>query len=247
MLIPLWFDIKRLFGVPFIVYMDDVIFCCKTREEYSDLYTHLNSHLKCYFDLSLNVKKTQAGRFASDAVTFCGWKFSAGYVRISEPKIEAFKERLNEVIKHSKNVDSRTFIKRINRKIDGFGNYYKHGDVAKQFEALDVYIRKLVRSRLKTLLNGKTKNANLDSLGLHSLDTSYRKLQMRKSRTKTVLSQPTPPKTVGKSLINGNSDLERFLFVQVELLEKMNDKMTQMLSLQKTQLRVMQEMNSVLR
>jgi hypothetical protein len=68
-----------------------------------------------------------------------------------------------------------------------------------------------------------------------------------KRRTKTVLSQPTPPKTVGKSLINGNSDLERFLFVQVELLEKMNDKLTQMLSLQKTQLRVMQEMNSVLR
>ena len=151
------------------------------------------------------------------------------------------------MVKRSKNIDSRTFIKRINRKIDGFGNYYKHGDVAKQFEALDVYIRKLVRMRLKTLLQGKTKNNHLDSLGLHSLITLYRRLQARKSHTRAILSQPTPPKTVGKSLINGNTELERFLFVQVELLEKMNDKLTQMLSLQKAQYRIMQEMNSVLR
>jgi hypothetical protein len=89
--------------------------------------------------------------------------------------METFKEQMRQAHQSVRGKDLKAYVKRINYKIDGFGNYYKHGDVAKQFEVLDAYIRGLVRERLKHDTGRYAVNSVMERVGLHSLMKIYGK------------------------------------------------------------------------
>jgi hypothetical protein len=180
MLIPVWLQLKKQFKAPFIVYMDDLLVMGESPEQLREIYAFLLNTLLADYDLNLNLAKTQSGRFSRDSVDFCGWRFAGGYAAISEEKLTAFKERLATLAGRDKKASLKAFIKRLNHQIDGFGNYYKHGDTARQFEALDIYIRGLVRRRLtgKTR-TGSVKNDALEAHGLHSLKRILTKHQAK--------------------------------------------------------------------
>jgi hypothetical protein len=182
-LIPIWLEIKKKFNVKFIVFVDDVLFLCKSDYDAREIWNYLSATLLNQWQLNLNTDKTYSGRFSKKAVTFCGWYFKGGYASIEQRKQEQFKERILVCIKNLRKANTRAFLKTINRKIDGFGNYYKFGNVLRQYEELDCFIRKEVRQWLSGNCHSKTyDNAELEKLGLHSLVICYQKAH-RKTKT----------------------------------------------------------------
>lgn len=189
MLVPLWLKLAKTFDVRLMVYADDFIVLCKTKETCGDVFAFIHNTLLRDYDLQLQPKKTCSGRFATDEVDFCGWNFKGGYARISPAKTEAFGMRMQEVVRSYKRTDVHPFIKRINYKLDGFGNYYKDGHVAKQFAELDIYTRRLVRKwLLKNYSPDRHNNEALQALGLHLLED---KLSNRKKPAAAVSSRDT--------------------------------------------------------
>lgn len=170
LLLPVWLEIKRRFNVPLLVWMDDALVLGRDPGEIADIYQCLENRLALDYDLHLNTDKTLSGRFSSTTVEYCGWSFAGGYARITQDKADAFRKRMQQAVRTYKGCDAGVLAKRINRKVDGFGHYYKHGDVTGQFEALDVFIRSLVRQWLcRHQGHARYGNGELERLGLHSL------------------------------------------------------------------------------
>jgi len=243
-LVPIWLELKRKYEVKFIVFVDDLLVLCKSDYLARQVWDYLSATLQNQYQLKLNLDKTYSGRFAKKTVTFCGWYFSGGYARIEQRKYDLFKERILEFLKKSRKESTRAFIKNINRKIDGFGNYYKFGAVLKQFEELDCFLRKEVRQWLSGSSHSKAyNNAGLEKLGLHSLETCYHKahkkektnpLQPRLRSEKTFYSEKPAAidygvlnqiAQTGEKLTVQNQQIIAFLRKQTRLLEKVFNEM----------------------
>jgi hypothetical protein len=182
-LYPLWMELIRLFHLPLIAGKDDLLVMAENPVQLNEVYQFIAGKLQTDFDLPL--RNTKSGRFARDTLDFAGWHFAGGYATISREKVEAFKDRLSKEAGRGrgKQCTVAAFIKRMNRRIDRFGHYYKHGDTAKQFAELDVHIRRLVRIRLVGKERcGTLPNSALEGLGLHSLAGIYRRWQEKEGR-----------------------------------------------------------------
>lgn len=229
LLVPLWLSVKREFGVPFIVFADDILIFCKDEHQCSRIYAHLHNRLQTDYDLRINISKCHSGRFSQTAVDFCGWRFVGGYATICPAKVEEFKIRYVAEVNRSLKQSLKILLKRVNRKTDGFANYYKHGNVGKQFEELDKFIRKTVREALKSYGKSSATNANLKSYGLHSLGIAYHLLHERSNVKKRVLKQPKPPRHLQ---VAGKGAMESRL---TEAVEKLNTQLTQIIAQQRKQ------------
>lgn len=235
MLVPMWLRFNQQFNTPIAIYMDDILILAHTKDEIQEMYMWLHNHLVSCFNLELNLDKTNSGRLSRKKFTYCGYCFMGHHIIISESHIETFKGRIEEVIARSKHIDRPTFIKRINRNIDGFGNFYKHGDVRRQFGNLDVHIRTLVRAHLFGLK--RVNNCGLSNLGLRSLvDILDRHIEKKadKKPNKILINLPRiTPKiaNVGDSqtliaLETLSSKLTEMIAIgrkQIKLLERLTD------------------------
>jgi len=189
-LVPIWLEIvRRHRGVEIIVKMDDILIMCPDAGVVRDVWNMLQRLLHHNLNVYLNVNKTKTGRLGTDPVEFCGWHFAGGYVVICEDKCNKFRDGIVEESKANAKSDTREFIKHINHRVDGFGNHYKYGNVLRQFEELDKFVRTNVRSWMAG--NSKTKawsNKALTDLGLHSLVNFY-----YSEHEKRPTNNPTPP------------------------------------------------------
>lgn len=168
MLLPLWLEVKRRFGVPLTVYMDDVLVCCRDRAEAAEVYALIENRLSSDFDLRPHYGKTLSGRFGDTPFTFCGWRFAGGYASVDPAKAEAFRERVDAICRRSRGVPPRVLVKRLNPTLTAFGHYYKYGSVGRLFAGLDIYVRRRVRMH-PGFPAGRIGNGRLRQLGLRSL------------------------------------------------------------------------------
>jgi len=152
-----------------VVYADDIVWLCKSKQESTNLYFELLNHLHS-IALDINKSKVQQGRYASGVLDFIGYRFAGGNVGISPDKVSAFKEdfawRCERV---PKPFNERVYIKNLNSKISGFGHYYKCAHVVGIFEKLDSYIRGQIRQQYKVMGLSYPSNAHFERMGLCSL------------------------------------------------------------------------------
>ena len=247
MLVPLWLEVRRTFGVPVMVVMDDVLICCRSAQECAEVYALVENRLADDYELTLHAGKTESGRFASGRFSFCGWSFSGGYARIDAEKQEAFRQRIS----HRTRLRSGTaigLIKRVNRLTDGFGNYYKHGDVKRQYETLDIHIRRCVRQALSQGTSRRIYNAELESLGLHSLTGILRRAadrqnaphrHMRRLRGSPRTASHATPVSVQ------TAGYDRSTEETAALLRRIDTKLTQMLKGQRELCRILERLSGL--
>jgi hypothetical protein len=189
-LIPTWLSLKRRFDMKMIIFMDDALMLCKDEPTARQAWLQLSNDLQENLRLSLNPAKVKMGRFGVSTADFCGWSFAGGYARIEKYKVEGFKKRLSELLHKSEKKSTRAFLKLVNRRIDGFGNYYKAGDTLRQFEALDCFIRAGVRQWLcRGQKSRRYTNEALTTMGFHSLVNCYNSTHRQKLKP---VKQPTP-------------------------------------------------------
>lgn len=251
MLLPLWLELKRRYGVPFLVFMDDLLILGRTPDQVASVYAFLEETLWRDYGLRLNLNKTLSGRFADGRFDFCGWSFAGGYARISPKKEEAFLRRLKTEDALSGRKTLKAYLRLVNRHVDGFANYYKHGDVIKQFQALDAKIRKIVRMRLSRDTGGYVGNAALQRLGLHSLESSYRNLHLRHQKpvgTKRIgVSSPIKEEArqARAQMRMTGSEMLLQLERQTEILDKVSNKLTQLLTMQRKLLKAVDQLGEL--
>jgi hypothetical protein len=240
-LIPTWLNVRRRYDVKIIVFMDDALIMCKDTSAARLVWQLLASDLKENLKLSLNSAKTASGRFGNTVVNFCGWSFAGSYTRIDKQKMERFKMRLSELLKKSKKKTTRAFIKLINRRIDGFGNYYKAGDTLRQFEELDCFIRAGVRTWLcRGQKSKRYTNEALEKMGLHTLVRCYNKAHPVKLKP---IKQPTPqtnlyltkPKAPDWGAVNSIA----------QEVEGMSAKLTQLIQLRREEINLLRTLLSL--
>lgn len=203
-LLPL--DLKIYKHHPFLRFNDDYIILFKGKNEAEKfLQKTINPTLD---ELKLKIKpsKTYSGRFHhEDRVDFLGYSYYSGYFGISEEKKEKFKKRIDKLTYLTGQKPIGAIIKLVNNQIHGFGNYYKHCQIAKEFDELDCYIRMRVRRyaiRQKEvspqLSNTFITNKELKDLGLKSLREKLEKYKNRLIRQKK-LKVGKSGTTIGKA------------------------------------------------
>jgi len=101
---------------------------------------------------------------------------NAGYLTISEEKIEEFKKKIIKLTYLTKKKPEKAVIKSLNNQILGFGHYYKFANCKRVYEELDAFIRMRLRRYLSRNKNSKNREGNLlltnetlKNLGLKSL------------------------------------------------------------------------------
>jgi len=174
--------------VPFLRFTDDYLLFCKTKSQAEELLKNIIIPVINELGLSINVQKLKSGKFHQDKVNFLGFEFYAGYIRISENKIERFKQRIKKITCLTRKKPFPVIIKLLNNQILGFGHYYKLGQTKQVFEELDAFIRSRLRRYIQRDKNSKDKqgnliltNACLKSMGLKSLLEIYQKYALKKN------------------------------------------------------------------
>jgi hypothetical protein len=168
MYVPFFIDLKKQEAIKFIVFVDDMVLLCKNKQVAKEVYIQLFNYLKAVA-LHINLHKMQQGYFSICKLTYCGYEFAGGYVGVSEEKQHAFKIKIALFCSNCKIVNEVAFIKKINQSINGFGHYYKCGNVKGVFEKLDSFIRNQVRGCYVRSLKPNPRSAYLNSVGLRSL------------------------------------------------------------------------------
>lgn len=226
-------------GIKFIVFVDDVLFVAQTQRAIQAVYEEFGEFLHSV-GLRVNLSKVQQGRFATDVLDFCGYRFAGGYVNISPDKIDAYKKRIVQLaLKPGQPFNERAYIKRLNEQIAGFGHYYKCGHVAQTFCRLDGFLRARIREYYHKAGLKYPDNARLAALGLFSLAalhkgekqqlvpaTGYRRA--REDRLQAVSPAPVLPREQMEILLSHlghlgdqNKEIIALLKKQVKLAEKL--------------------------
>lgn len=244
MLLPLWLEIKRRFKLPLLVFADDILVCTRDESQSADIYTFMAGYLHRHYNLETSARKTVSGRFASDAVEICGWRFAGGYSTVSQAKVQAFMDRITAITRRRGKTDRASFFKVLNRKIDGFGHYYKYGDVKGQFRRLDMFIRQEVRARFERTGGPKLYSRDrLNAAGLHSLELIAERVRQEKAATARKIS--VQPSLAGMQNAMQRERTASELQPIAETLEKLRQQFTQLLAVERKQLRLMQEILQV--
>jgi len=146
-----------------------------------------------------------SGKFHQDKVNFIGFEFYSGYIRISEEKIEEFKQRIKTLTYLTRKKPVKAVIKQLNHQILGFGHYYKFASCHNVFQDLDDFIRARLRRYIQRNKDSRDKQANLiltnaalKYTGLKSLEDIYLKYGLKKrhkfkkkAKIRQKISKPT--------------------------------------------------------
>lgn len=173
---------------PFLRFCDDYLIFFKKREQIEKTLKNLIQPEIAALNLSLNLDKLYSGKLHQDKTTFLGFEFSAGYIRISQEKIDNFRKKIVKITHLTRHKPYSVIIKQLNNQILGFGHYYKFASCHNLFQDLDAFIRNRLRRYIQRNKNSKNKQLNLvltnsilKSLGLKSLENIYQKHE-RKSK-----------------------------------------------------------------
>jgi len=147
--------------VPFLRFCDDYLLFGKTEKQLQRILTETINLIFTKLNLSLNLKKLKAGKFHRDSVTFLGFNYLAGYISISQDKIEEFKQRIIDITHLTRNKSIPAIIKLLNNQILGFGHYYKFAWARQTFAELDSFIRSRLRRYINRNKDSKDKLGNL--------------------------------------------------------------------------------------
>ena len=112
---------------------------CKTKKQTEQLLRNIIIPKLNELKLSINNKKLNSGKFYQDKVNFLGFEFYAGYIRISQEKIDNFRKKIKEITHLTKNKPTEAVIKQLNNQILGFGHYYKLAQAKQTFEEFHGY------------------------------------------------------------------------------------------------------------
>lgn len=125
--------------VSFVRYVDNFIILASTKNELEEAYLQARSFLLNNLSLKLNYNEL-CFRHIEEGFVFLGFLFKSNRKCIAESKFLEMQERIRQIFHEAKNKPIEELIKKMNESIDGWRNYYRIGNVEKQFDFLDSFL-----------------------------------------------------------------------------------------------------------
>lgn len=167
---------------PFLCFHDDFVVLFHSKAEIADCLLFVYHRLD-QIGLELDPVSLSSGRLDQEGFQFMGFECKGNTFEIVPEKVRAFRHKIIKVTTFTRQYkNQKTFIKQLNRQIDIFGHYYKHGQVTDTFTRIDVFIRKRVRQFLFFASDMEDRTTNLphgsyelySNLGLLSLKRLFK-------------------------------------------------------------------------
>ncbi len=217
--------------VPFLRFCDDYVVLAKSKKDLEMILSQTILPALKDLNLSLNVSKMQSGKFHRDKCSFLGFKFYAGYTRISQDKVDEFKKRISRITHLTKKKPVPAVIKLLNNKVLGFGHYYKLASCNNNFKDLDAFIRFRLRRYIfknRDLLpktgNLLLTNEALQEMGLKSLidiKQTFDQKNKRKIKKSGKIKSKAGKKINNDSWLKSEQIADKYLLKQI--LFKLNE------------------------
>ena len=138
---------EEQFGARIVTYADDLVICCKRgAEEALERMRQIMHRLK----LTVNEEKTHICSVPGQHFDFLGYQFGRCYSTKTgraylgtRPSKKSVKKLIRAIHEQTSNrtylLDAETLVKGLNRKLQGWSNYFKLGPVGAAYNAVDRY------------------------------------------------------------------------------------------------------------
>jgi len=139
-----------------INYADDLVICCRTNaDEALGMMRNMMSRLK----LTVNESKTRVCRLPEEKFDFLGYTFGRCYspktgraywgTTPSKKRVQRICKSISEMTRRSQTQqDAATLVAALNRKINGWANYFCLGPVSQAYRAVEAHTRRRLRQWL---------------------------------------------------------------------------------------------------
>jgi len=169
-------------GYKFVRYADDFIVMTKTKDELPAALSFVKEVIEGKLVMKLSEDKTELSNFKR-GFRFLGYNFIGKYKGISSKSMNKLKDNIRNITKRTQGVNLKTVIDRLNPVIRGHVNYFRLGDVQKEYRNLDCWVRMRLRG-FKFLRKWKTDNKRFpihrfNKMGLLSFEREFLKINMR--------------------------------------------------------------------
>lgn len=132
-------------GYKFVRYADDFVVMTKTKEELPDALNYVKEIIEGKLGMKLSEGKTKLTNFKR-GFKFLGYDFKGRYKGISMKSRDKLKDNIRDITKRTQGVNLQAVIETLNPVIRGHVNYFRLGDVKKQYRSLDGWVRMRLRS-----------------------------------------------------------------------------------------------------
>jgi group II intron reverse transcriptase/maturase len=144
-----YFDAKmKDEGYEIIRYADDFVILCRTEAAARAAQARMKQILEGELDLTVHPEKTRVVH-VSKGFDFLGytirWQQSL-YAKPREKSLERFKEKVRLLTRRQQPIRLSDLIRKLNRTLRGWGNYYRKAHVKNIFWKLDLWIEKRIRA-----------------------------------------------------------------------------------------------------
>lgn len=178
-------------GHKFVRYADDCNIYVKSLKAGERVKTGITTFIEKKLKLKVNEEKTAVGKPV--ARIFLGVSFyrSKNGTRVYVPKKskQKFEDKIRKLTNRNWSIKMNDRIKRLNYLTQGWGNYFKIGDIAGYANEIDKHIRRRLRAcRWKEWKKTSSKYRNLKKLGIKSQD-AYRMANTRKGIWRSSMNQ----------------------------------------------------------
>ena len=128
---------------PIVRYADDFVIIAKDEKTALAWKEEIKHYLKSEVGLELSEEKTSITEI-SEGLDFLGFnvrKYDEKLlIKPAKENIKGFRQEIRETVKESQNLTGRSLITKLNPKINGWGNYYRHVVSKETFGKQDNYL-----------------------------------------------------------------------------------------------------------
>lgn len=158
-------------GHRFVRYADDCNIYVKSPKAGERVKKGITEFIEKKLKLKVNEEKSAVGK--PDARIFLGvsfyWRNQRASVYVPRKTKQKFEEKLKKLTNRNWGIGLEYRIHKLNQIIQGWGNYFKIGDIKKYSQLIDAHIRRRLRAcRWKEWKKSRTKYRNLKNLGISS-------------------------------------------------------------------------------
>jgi RNA-directed DNA polymerase len=168
-------------GVEMVRYADDFVIFCKTREEATTALERVAAWT-AQAGLALHPQKTRIVDAATEKFEFLGYRFEKGRRWPRDKSKKKLRDALKPYLKRTSGVSLRTSIAKINPRLRGWFEYFKHGSQP-GLRDIDGWVRMRMRSILCKRHGHKGKGRGeshirwpdkyFEAMGLFSLERAH--------------------------------------------------------------------------
>lgn len=184
------FDLEERLGARIINYADDLVIVCRTKAGAEEAYRWLD-WITRKLGLRLNEQKTRICNGREESFDFLGYTFGPRwsvrlgrmYVGVAPSKkaVSQAKQKIRAVLRTGNMAVAPEVVARVNRRLEGWANYFSIGTLDKAYLAVDRYTTVLLRRFLVRRHKGSGRGVRRFSwqylhrtLGLVSLENRRR-------------------------------------------------------------------------